>query len=117
GIKSIATSLGAKKVAKAAYDWSHERKVVSHVVSDMEAVDSCLEFSNDHRILVEPACGASLAVLYNPADFLKNKNCILIIVCGGAAVTISQLELWKRELDNKANAADAKNSAADSKCI
>lgn len=114
GIKSIATSLGAKKVAKAAYDWCNKHEVVSHVVSDIEAVDSCLKFSNDHRILVEPACGASLAALNNPADFLKDKDCILVIVCGGAAVTISQLESWKRELDSKAFAADAKSRAADS---
>lgn len=112
-IKSIATSLGAKKVAKAAYDWCHKHKVVCHVVSDTEAIDSCLKFSNDHRILVEPACGASLAALYNPVDFLKNRDCILMIVCGGAGVTISQLEAWKQKLDNKANAADAKSRAAD----
>jgi len=62
-IKSIATSLGAKKVAKSAYDWCNKHEVVSHVVSDTEAIDSCLKFSNDHRILVEPACGASLAAL------------------------------------------------------
>ncbi|MBW2029397.1 MAG: pyridoxal-phosphate dependent enzyme [Deltaproteobacteria bacterium] len=113
GIKSIATSLGAKKVAKAAYDWCHKHEVVSHVVSDIEAVDSCLQFSNDHRILVEPACGASLAALYNPTDFVKDKSSILVIVCGGAAVSISQLESWKRELSNKANSTDAKGRSAD----
>jgi len=102
-IKSIATSLAAKKVAKAAYDWCHKHKVISHVVSDVEAVDACLTFSDDHRLLVEPACGAALAALYNPADFLKDKDCILIIVCGGAGVTISQLEALKRGLDNKAH--------------
>ena len=99
GIKSIATSLGAKKVAKAAYDWCHKHEVVSHVVSDIEAVDSCLKFSIDHRLLVEPACGAALASLYDPAEFLKEKECILIIVCGGAGVTMSQLEAWKQKLD------------------
>ena len=73
-IKSIATTLGAKKVAKAAYDWCHKYEVVSHVVSDTEAIESCLKFSNDHRILVEPACGASLAALYHPVDFLKDRD-------------------------------------------
>ncbi len=111
-IKSIATSLGAKKVAKAAYDGCTKHEVISHVVSDMEAVDSCLTFSDDHRTLVEPACGAALAALYNPADFLKDKECIIIIVCGGAGVTISQLEALKQELDNKAHSADAKSRTA-----
>ena len=63
-IKSIATSLGAKKVAKAAYEWCYQHPVISHVVSDREAVNACLRFALDHRILVEPACGASLAAVY-----------------------------------------------------
>ena len=112
-IKSIATSLGAKKVAKQAYDWCQKHEVVSHVVSDMEAIDSCLKFADDHRILVEPACGAALAALYNPADFLKDRECILVIVCGGAGVSISQLEAWKQKLDNDANSADTRKNVAD----
>ncbi len=97
-ITGIATSLGAKKVAKEAYDLCHRHEVVSHVVSDSEAVNACLKFSNDHRLLVEPACGASLAALYNPVELLKNKKCILVIVCGGAGVTISKLQEWKQKL-------------------
>jgi L-serine/L-threonine ammonia-lyase len=106
-ITSIATSLGAKKVAKAAYDWCHKHNVVSHVVSDKEAIDACLRFANDHRLLVEPACGASLTALYNPADFLKDKDCILVIVCGGAGVTISQIEAWQRQLECETSFARA----------
>jgi L-serine/L-threonine ammonia-lyase len=98
-IKSIATSLGAKRVARAAFDWRLRHEIVSHVVSDREAVEACLQFCIDHRLLVEPACGASLAAVYHPVDFLMNKRNILVIVCGGAGVTISRLEAWKRELD------------------
>ena len=100
-IKSIATSLGAKKVASAAYEWCYRHEVASHVVSDLEAVTACLRFSQDHRLLVEPACGASLAALYEGADFLSGKQNILAIVCGGVGVTISQLEQWERALNDK----------------
>ena len=100
-IKSIATSLGAKKVAIAAYEWCYRHEVASHVVSDLEAVTACLRFSQDHRLLVEPACGASLAALYEGADFLSGKQNILAIVCGGIGVTISQLEQWERALNDK----------------
>ncbi len=100
-IKSIATTLGAKKVASAAYEWCHRHEVVSHVVSDREAVTACLRFSQDHRLLVEPACGASLAALYEKADFLSDKQSILAIVCGGVGVTISQLEQWDSALNGK----------------
>jgi len=99
-ITSLATSLGAKKVAKATYDWCYKHKVVSHVVSDMEAVNSCLEFCNDHRLLVEPACGATLSTLYNPIEFLMDKKNILVIVCGGSGVTIDKMNDWKKKLDN-----------------
>ncbi len=100
-IKSIATSLGAKKVASAAYQWCSRHEVASHVVSDREAVAACLRFSQDHRLLVEPACGASLAALYDEADFLSGKQNIVVIVCGGVGVTISQLEQWQSALNDK----------------
>ncbi len=100
-ITSIATTLGAKKVASAAYEWCSRHEVASHVVSDREAVAACLRFSQDHRLLVEPACGASLAALYDEADFLSGKQNILAIVCGGVGVTISQLEQWDRALNDK----------------
>ncbi|MBF0227383.1 MAG: pyridoxal-phosphate dependent enzyme [Desulfobacterales bacterium] len=100
-ITSIATSLGAKKVAKNAYEWCHNHEVISHVVSDREALDACFQFSQDHRILVEPACGASLAAVYEPINRLKKEKNILVIVCGGGGVSISQLEEWNNKLSNK----------------
>jgi len=108
-IKSIATSLGAKKVASAAYQWCSRHEVASHVVSDREAVAACLRFSQDHRLLVEPACGASLAALYDEADFLSGKQNILVIVCGGVGVTISQLEQWESALSDQAVRAPTAN--------
>ena len=108
-IKSIATSLGAKKVASAAYQWCARHEVASHVVSDREAVAACLRFSQDHRLLVEPACGASLAALYDEADFLSGKQNILAIVCGGIGVTISQLEQWESALSDQAVRAPTAN--------
>jgi L-serine/L-threonine ammonia-lyase len=98
-IKSIATSLGAKKIATAAYEGCQKHEVVSHVVSDKDAVDACLQFSIDHRLLVEPACGASISSLYQPVDILTEKENILVIVCGGAGVTCSQINGWKQQLD------------------
>lgn len=97
-ISSIATSLGAKQVADQAYNWSLDHEVTSHVVTDRDAVDSCLRFLQDHRLLVEPACGASLAALYNTPDFLMDRGNILVIVCGGATVTVGQLTQWSNTL-------------------
>ncbi len=99
-IKSIATSLGAKKIADKAWEWCGKGRVVSHVVSDRVALDACFSFSTDHRLLVEPACGASLAAVYQHAEFLKDKKTILVIICGGAGVNLKQLEAWNLKFKN-----------------
>ena len=97
-INSIATSLGAKKIAKRAFELLNEHRIISHVVTDDDAVNGCYNFLEDHRILVEPACGASLSAVYNACDFLKDRKTIAVIVCGGVGVTMSQLEEWRRHI-------------------
>ena len=94
-ITSIATTLGAKQVARQAFEYCSSHEVISHVVSDQAAVDGCLKFLLDHRIVVEPACGASLSVFSGPIECVANRKNILVIVCGGAGVTIEQLQRWK----------------------
>ncbi len=97
-IDSIATSLGAKKIAKKAFDLMDQNHIISHVVSDKEAVNGCYKFLETNRIMVEPACGASLSAVYNGCDFLKDKNNIVVIICGGVGVTMRQLEEWKKQV-------------------
>lgn len=96
GIDSIATSLGAKKVAKRAFELRHEHQIYNYVVPDKDALDGCNRFLEDHRILVEPACGASLSVVYNEADALSDRQNIVVIVCGGVGVTVAQLKEWNQ---------------------
>jgi L-serine/L-threonine ammonia-lyase len=91
GITSVATTLGAKKVAAEALGVSRRLDVVPHVVTDREAVDACLRFADDHRVVVEPACGASLALAYGGVEALRGAQDILLIVCGGAGVSYDEL--------------------------
>lgn len=93
-ITSIATSLGAKRVCERAVRWSRERPIQSLLVSDPSALDACERFLADHRILVEPACGASLALAYEKAPELEPFSTVLIVVCGGATATIDQIRQW-----------------------
>lgn len=93
-ITSIATSLGAKKVAQQAFELRNAHPIISHVVTDKDAVQACDRFLEDHRIMVEPACGASLSAVYNNCEFLNNKQNIIVIVCGGVGVTLAQLAEW-----------------------
>jgi len=94
GITSIATSLGARQVCEQAFRWTTSHPVQSAVVSDQAAVRACKRFLDDHRALVEPACGASLSLLYDRDPVLKSFATVLVIVCGGATATVDQLMAW-----------------------
>jgi L-serine/L-threonine ammonia-lyase len=96
-INSIATSLGAKKVAKRAFELLNEHQIINHLVTDKDAIDGCFRFLEDHRIMVEPACGASLSTIYNGCEFLKGRKNVIVIVCGGVGVTLGQLEEWRHQ--------------------
>jgi len=97
-ITSIATTLGAKQVASNAFECTQKHPVKNIILSDLDAVNACLSFASDHRLLVEPACGAALAAIYKKDAMLKNKKNVLVIVCGGVGVTISQLIAWSEQL-------------------
>lgn len=94
-ITSIAPTLGAKRVAQAAFDWTRRHDVRSVTVSDAQAVDACLRFADDMRILVEPACGAALATAYQNLAVMAPFQRPLIVVCGGIGVDLAKLEAWK----------------------
>jgi L-serine/L-threonine ammonia-lyase len=98
GITSVATSLGAKQVCEQAFRLTQTHPVECVVVSDAEAVAASRRFVDDHRVLVEPACGASLALAYRPTEALQRFETVLVIVCGGAGTTIEQLETWHRAM-------------------
>jgi L-serine/L-threonine ammonia-lyase len=98
GITSIATSLGARKVSEQAFELARRHPVEPVVVSDREAVEACLRFMDDHRVVVEPACGASLALAYRAGELLSRYERVLVIVCGGVTATVEQLQRWGREL-------------------
>lgn len=94
-ITSLATTLGAKQVTPKAFEWTQKHPVQSVVVTDADAVNACLSFADDMRVVVEPACGAALSLLYDNSDYLDDYDSILMIVCGGAGVTIQQLLDWR----------------------
>ncbi len=96
-INSIATTLGARTVCAEALTWYRKREILPWVVSDRSAVEACLRFADDHRVLVEPACGASLSAAYEKAAPLDKRDPVLIIVCGGAGVTRELLDQWDRQ--------------------
>ena len=95
-IRSIATTLGARTVCRQVLEAAKSHSVTPWVVSDRQAVDACLAFAADHRVLVEPACGAALAAGYFPSPVLAGLVPVVFIVCGGAAFTPAMLQEWDR---------------------
>ena len=106
-ISSIATSLGALEVTEVSIQRSHKHQenggnVEAAICTDKEAVEACLKFSADHRILVEPACGSGLASIYS--DRLREQTLqgvegpIVVEVCGGSGVSLELLAMWKKDL-------------------
>ena len=95
-IKSVAKSLGVLSVCPKFFEVQSEFNVVSRVVTDDQAVASCLKFADDHRMLVEPACGAALAAVYFPTKELKRfTGPIVVIVCGGNIATVDTFAKYK----------------------
>lgn len=93
-ITSIATSLGARRVSEAALALRASHPVHPVVLPDADAVQAALRFMDDHRIVVEPACGVSLALAYRAGELLAGFSNVLVIVCGGVTATVPQLQAW-----------------------
>lgn len=90
-VSGIATTLAASQVCENAFKVASRLDVRSMLVSDAEALHACLRFLDDHRVLTEPACGASLSLLYdNKISFTPDDN-VLVIVCGGASIMLEGL--------------------------
>lgn len=88
-ITSIAKSLGVPCVSSRTLDLFKRRSNLYNVVlSDADAARACVRFADDHKMMVEPACGVSLALCYNGtlSRLIPNLNLrsrVVVIVCGG----------------------------------
>ena len=91
-ITSLATSLGAKRVSAGAFKLAQSHKITSTLVSDLDTFTACKRFLSDHKVLVEPACGAALSPVYNKMQGLRAFNNILVIICGGSTTSIDDIK-------------------------
>lgn len=92
-VTSIAKSLGAKQVALQALTEAQHAPVKPLQVSDASAVEACVWFADEYRVLVEPACGAALAAARDLPQGIW-----LVVVCGGIGVSLEQLRQWTLDL-------------------
>ncbi|XP_028396401.1 serine dehydratase-like [Dendronephthya gigantea] len=101
-ITSLAKCLGAQTPCEEAYNWTSRHNLISHVVQDKDALNACLNFADDHQMLVSLACGAALSAVYSGIlPSLKNQGKLqaltdaVVIVCGGNGVTLKRLQEWR----------------------
>jgi L-serine/L-threonine ammonia-lyase len=102
-LNSIATSLGSTYVSEETLDLARRQSTKSILVTDEDCMRACIAFADDHRIVVEPACGATLAVGYQSKlkdvlpDLSRDSN-VVFVVCGGSATTVDNLGEYNRYL-------------------
>lgn len=102
-ITSIATTLGASTVSEKTFEYAQRTNVKTLVLQDRQAVSGCLDLAENHRMLVEAACGVCIAACCDKAALkslfpeLTDQSNIVVIVCGGSNVTLELLEKYKRD--------------------
>jgi L-serine/L-threonine ammonia-lyase len=106
-ITSLATSLGAVQVCERTFELAERCRISgmlhNAVLTDAEAAMGCWRFADDERMLVELACGVSLAVCYGKrleailGRPITPEEKVVIVVCGGSAVSVDVVETWRKQ--------------------
>ena len=100
-ITSIATSLGAVRVAEQTFRCGQRANVKSVVLTDAEAAMGSWRLADDERMLVDPSCGVSVAPCYDGRlkqllPGLNEESKVVVVVCGGSQVTVEMVAEWRR---------------------
>lgn len=94
-VESVATSLCSPYISEETFRLTKEHSILPQVVSDEDCLEACVRFADDHRVLVEPACGAALAPVYKKLSVLRDFKEIAVIVCGGNLVNCDLIREWQ----------------------
>jgi L-serine/L-threonine ammonia-lyase len=106
-ITSQATTLGCVRVAQRTYELATQYRDMGRmknaVLTDAEAAMGCWRLADDERLMVELSCGVTASLCYGGR--LKRAlgrpvhpdEKVLIIICGGQAVTTSMIEQWRQQ--------------------
>ncbi|MCJ1302434.1 hypothetical protein MMC08_005237 [Hypocenomyce scalaris] len=106
GITSIARSLGVTRVSDKTWEFAQQENVKSVVLSDAQAAMACVRLAAEEKIIVEPACGVSVAACYQEVlaaivpNFNKNSK-VVIIVCGGSNISVETLVEYQKQYSGR----------------
>lgn len=100
---SVASSLGSTYCPEAAVEYSKKIPTHSVTVTDQQAVNAVVSFAEDHKYIVEPACGAALATVYGddlqkrmPIELSTSSN-VIVVVCGGTSTSLDILDSYRND--------------------
>ena len=111
-ITSVAKSLGAASPSPRVLEMALKRAggrdgrglVRPWRTTDEFAIRACVAMADDHRVLVEPACGAALSAVYGgpngrceALDGLEGDGPVVVEVCGGAIVDRGTLAAYAEQ--------------------
>jgi L-serine/L-threonine ammonia-lyase len=106
-ITSLATSLGAVQVCERTFNLAQQYRASgmlhNAVLTDAEAAMGCWRFADDERMLVELACGVSVAISYGRrleailGRPVNSDEKVVIVVCGGSAMSVETVESWRKQ--------------------
>lgn len=106
-IDTLSTSLAAPFIAQRTFENFHAHKTTVELIDDLEAVDATVGFYDTFNEIIEPACGATVAVSMKRKDLLSafgdlsSDDVIIFIICGGSTVSPETLQSYREIL--KAN--------------
>ncbi|KAJ6781887.1 hypothetical protein PWT90_09928 [Aphanocladium album] len=98
-ITSLATSLGARRVCRQAFEYGLRDNVSTAVLSDADAIRACRRFADEEHYVVELACGVCPALIYNGQikdhipGFNENST-VVIVVCGGSNMSYEIMDKY-----------------------
>jgi len=116
---SKATSLGASVPSKQVLERALQRPLYCVRISDEQSMHFTSQFLEDHKMMVELACGTALALgYYEPIlksvfPSITPDECIVIVVCGGVKTTLSDLVRYDGDYKN----VEMRGVIVDGKCV
>lgn len=102
---SLGASQPAARVVKMALERAGQVKTCS--LPDALAIQTCARFADEHKILVELACAATLAPAFKAPLFndlvqphagqAPEDRTVVFIVCGGFKISLAELEVYRKD--------------------
>lgn len=100
-IKTVSNSLGSPYITAQTWQNYNSHPTTVELLDDLDAVEATVDYLDKFGELVEPACGAAVAVSMKKRDLLKcfgpleRDDVVVFVVCGGTTVSPEQLAAFR----------------------